>query len=98
MVDLDDFKLYNDTYGHDAGDKALKVVVEVIRRHVRKTDKVVRFGGDEFLLLIPDINVDNFTKKLKEIQEEVHAARVPGYSQLKLSVSFGGVLSTGEKL
>ena len=97
MVDLDDFKLYNDTYGHDAGDKALKVVVEVIRRHVRKTDKVVRFG-DEFLLLIPDINVDNFTKKLKEIQEEVHAARVPGYSQLKLSVSIGGVLSTGEKL
>ena len=95
MVDLDDFKLYNDT---DAGDKALKVVVEVIRRHVRKTDKVVRFGGDEFLLLIPDINVDNFTKKLKEIQEEVHAARVPGYSQLKLSVSIGGVLSTGEKL
>ena len=98
MVDLDDFKLYNDTYGHDAGDKALKVVVEVIGRHVRKTDKVVRFGGDEFLLLIPDINVDNFTKKLKEIQEEVHAARVPGYSQLKLSVSIGGVLSTGEKL
>lgn len=98
MVDLDDFKLYNDTYGHDAGDKALKVVVEVIRRHARKTDKVVRFGGDEFLLLIPDINVDNFTKKLKEIQEEVHAARVPGYSQLKLSVSIGGVLSTGEKL
>ena len=98
MVDLDDFKLYNDTYGHDAGDKALKVVVEVIRRHVRKIDKVVRFGGDEFLLLIPDINVDNFTKKLKEIQEEVHAARVPGYSQLKLSVSIGGVLSTGEKL
>lgn len=98
MVDLDDFKLYNDTYGHDAGDKALKVVVEVIRRHVRKTDKVVRFGGDEFLLLIPDINVDNFTKKLKEIQEEVHTARVPGYSQLKLSVSIGGVLSTGEKL
>ena len=98
MVDLDDFKLYNDTYGHDAGDKALKAVVEVIQRHVRKTDKVVRFGGDEFLLLIPDINVDNFTRKLKEIQEEVHAARVPGYSQLKLSVSIGGVLSTGEKL
>ena len=98
MVDLDDFKLYNDTYGHDAGDKALNVVAEVILRHVRKTDKVIRFGGDEFLLLIPDINVDNFTRKLKDIQEEVHAARVPGYSQLKLSVSIGGVLSSGETL
>ena len=98
MVDLDDFKLYNDTYGHDAGDKALCTVVEIIRRPVRKKDKVVRFGGDEFLLLIPDINVDNFTKKLKEIQEEVHAARVPGYSQLKLSVSIGGVLSSNESL
>ena len=98
MVDLDDFKLYNDTYGHDAGDKALKTVVDVIRRHVRKKDKVVRFGGDEFLLLIPDINIDNFTKKLREIQEEVHAARVPGYCQLKLSVSIGGVLSFNETL
>ena len=98
MVDLDDFKLYNDTYGHDAGDKALKTVVDVIRRHVRKNDKVIRFGGDEFLLLIPDINIDNFTKKLREIKEEVHAARVPGYSQLKLSVSIGGVLSCNETL
>ena len=98
MVDLDDFKLYNDTYGHDAGDKALKTVVDIIRRHVRKKDKVVRFGGDEFLLLIPDINIDNFTKKLREIQEEVHASRVPGYSQLKLSVSIGGVLSFNETL
>lgn len=98
MVDLDDFKLYNDTYGHDAGDKALNVVAEVILRHVSKTDKVIRFGGDEFLLLIPDINVDNFTRKLKDIQEEVHEARVPGYSQLKLSVSIGGVLSSGETL
>lgn len=98
MVDLDDFKLYNDTYGHDAGDKALNAVADVIRRHVRKTDKVIRFGGDEFLLLIPDINVDNFTKKLKDIQEEVHSARVPGYTQLKLSVSIGGVLSSGEPI
>ncbi len=98
MVDLDDFKLYNDTYGHDVGDKALNTVVDVIRRHVRETDKVIRFGGDEFLLLIPDINVDNFTKKLREIQEEVHATRVQGYSQLKLSVSIGGVLSNNEPL
>ena len=98
MVDLDDFKLYNDTYGHDAGDKALKTVVEVIRCHVRKMDKVVRFGGDEFLLLIPDINIDNFTKKLREIQEEVHAARVPGYSKIKLSISIGGVISSGETI
>lgn len=96
MVDLDDFKLYNDTYGHDAGDKALTTVVEVIRHYIRKTDKVIRFGGDEFLLLIPDINIDNFTKKLKEIQEEIHVSKVPGYSHLKLSVSIGGVLSSGE--
>ena len=77
MVDLDDFKLYNDTYGHDAGDKALKAVVEVIHRHVRKTDKVVRFGGDEFLLLIPDINVDNFTRKLKRFRKKSMQSEFP---------------------
>ena len=94
MIDLDDFKLHNDTYGHNAGDLVLETVVNVIRNSIRKTDMLVRFGGDEFLLVMPDILEASFQKKLKQIQNEIHAAEVPGYSQLQVSVSIGGVLST----
>ena len=94
MIDLDDFKLHNDTYGHNAGDLVLETVVNVIRNIIRKTDVLVRFGGDEFLLVMPDILEASFQKKLKQIQNEIHAAEVPGYSQLQVSVSIGGVLST----
>ena len=94
MIDLDDFKLHNDTYGHNAGDLVLETVVNVIRNSNRRTDVLVRFGGDEFLLVMPDILEASFQKKLKQIQNEIHAAEVPGYSQLQVSVSIGGVLST----
>ena len=94
MIDLDDFKLHNDTYGHNAGDLVLETVVNVIRNSIRKTDMLVRFGGDEFLLVMPDILEASFQKKLQQIQNEIHAAEVPGYSQLQVSVSIGGVLST----
>ena len=94
MIDLDDFKLHNDTYGHNAGDLVLETVVNVIRNSIRKTDMLVRFGGDEFLLVMPDILEISFQKKLKQIQNEIHAAEVPGYSQIQVSVSIGGVLST----
>ena len=94
LIDLDDFKLHNDTYGHNAGDLVLETVVNVIRNSIRRTDVLVRFGGDEFLLVMPDILEASFQKKLKQIQNEIHAAEVPGYSQLQVSVSIGGVLST----
>lgn len=94
MIDLDDFKLHNDTYGHNAGDLVLETVVNVIRNSIRKTDMLVRFGGDEFLLVMPDILEASFQKKLQQIQNEIHVAEVPGYSQLQVSVSIGGVLST----
>ena len=94
MIDLDDFKLHNDTYDHNAGDLVLETVVNVIRNSIRKTDVLVRFGGDEFLLVMPDILEASFQKKLKQIQNEIHEAEVPGYSQLQVSVSIGGVLST----
>ena len=93
MIDLDDFKIYNDTFGHDAGDLALTTVVGIVKANVRRTDMLIRMGGDEFLLVMPDITDQIFADKLKQIQEKIHDTKVPGYSQLRLSVSIGGVLS-----
>ena len=91
MIDLDDFKIYNDTFGHDAGDLVLTTVVGIIKDNIRRTDMLIRMGGDEFLLVMPDIGEQAFADKL--IQEKVHSSKVPGYSQLRISVSIGGVLS-----
>ena len=57
---MDDFKIYNDTYGHNAGDLALITTVEAIRRCIRKNDTLIRYGGDEFLLVLQGISETMF--------------------------------------
>ena len=98
MIDLDDFKLYNDTYGHNAGDMVLDTIVGVIQNTIRKTDILIRFGGDEFLLVLPEISEDAFELKLKRIRQHVHETKIVGFTQMKLSVSIGGVMSHGEPI
>ena len=99
MIDLDDFKLYNDTCGHNAGDLALATVAGVIRGMIRRTtDILIRYGGDEFLLVMPGVKEEDFAQKLRQIQNEVHSKEVPGFSRLQLSVSIGGVLSEEHKI
>ncbi|RHP44958.1 MULTISPECIES: diguanylate cyclase [unclassified Clostridium] len=97
MIDLDDFKLYNDTWGHDAGDAVLRTLVQMLRNCVRDEDSIIRYGGDEFLLLMPDISQAQFEESLRRVKEKVCDADVPGYTNLRLSVSIGGVLSDGSK-
>ena len=94
VMDLDDFKIYNDTYGHHAGDLVLETVARVIRNCIRQTDTLIRFGGDEFLLLLPGIPAEKLPEKLEQIRSSVHGAQVPGYTHLRPSVSIGGVLQT----
>ncbi|MFR4579904.1 MAG: diguanylate cyclase [Clostridium fessum] len=96
MLDLDDFKTYNDIYGHVAGDKVLVTVSAAIISCIRKTDRLVRYGGDEFLLVMPGISLEAFVEKLHRIQDLICNMSVEGYPQLKLSVSIGGTLTNGE--
>lgn len=93
MIDLDDFKLYNDIYGHDMGDQVLCIVADVIKNCIRKTDKLIRYGGDEFLLILSDMVRGTLRGKLLQIQEAIENAMIPNCSRLKLTASIGGVIS-----
>ena len=93
ILDLDDFKLCNDVYGHSVGDEALITAVQTIRQCMNPTDCIIRYGGDEFLLLLQNISGENeLEKTLIDIQSRVHCSIVAGNPDVKLSVSIGGVV------
>lgn len=75
FIDIDNFKLINDTFGHTFGDKVLKAIVENIKSNLRKTDVIARMGGDEFALLLPEVNPENartaISKMRQKLQEEM---------------------------
>lgn len=96
VIDTDDFKLCNDTFGHNAGDVALTTIVSIIRGCIRKTDILIRTGGDEFILILPDVGENFFRKKLEQIQAAVGEARVSQYERMMLSISIGGVMCRNE--
>lgn len=98
MIDLDDFKLYNDIYGHDMGDQVLCIVADVIKNCIRKTDKLIRYGGDEFLLILSDMVRGTLRGKLLQIQEAIENATIPNCPRLKLTASIGGVISEDGKI
>ena len=96
MLDIDDFKLYNDSLGHMAGDMALCAVAEVIKNSIRKSDMAIRYGGDEFLIIIHDVTEQEFGKKLKDIHGAINRTVIPELSKLQLQVSIGGVICDDE--
>lgn len=93
MIDLDDFKLCNDTFGHAAGDAALRLTASIIHRCIRSTDMLVRYGGDELLLVLPNISAGHFVQKLRYISKRLSTAHLPEFSKLQLSASIGGVMA-----
>ena len=88
-MDLDDFKVHNDTYGHHGGDIALEVVADVVKGNIRKCDSLIRFGGDEFLLILANMPEKMLKKKLEKIRDQVHAAVIHECPHLRVSVSIG---------
>lgn len=93
VVDIDHFKSFNDMYGHKVGDAVLRVVAEVLRRHVRQDDLVARYGGEEFVLLLADAGLDAALAVAERIREEVGARhlrdRRTGRDLGRLTISAG---------
>ena len=94
LMDVDDFKICNDTYGHHAGDVALKTVASAIQSCIRSSDLLIRYGGDEFLLVLPGIPSDILQGKLEQICTAAQMASVPGYPHFRVSLSIGGTIQS----
>ena len=95
MLDLDHFKHINDTYGHLAGDAALSRAAQAIRSAIRTGDELVRYGGDEFLLLFHGMPRNALKKKLESIRAAVENLEFPEYPGLRITVSIGGAHAVG---
>lgn len=91
IVDVDLFKQINDTYGHPVGDEALKTIANTIRSGIRGSDTLIRYGGDEFLLIFSKIGEEVFYERLKQLRRAVQETKLPDYPEVKLDVSLGGV-------
>ena len=94
LMDVDDFKICNDTYGHHAGDVALKTVASAIQSCIRSSDLLIRYGGDEFLLVLPGIPGDFLQTKLEQICTAAQMASVPGYPHFRVTLSIGGTIQS----
>ena len=91
IIDVNQFKQVNDTYGHPAGDVVLRDIAAAIQSCIRSSDILVRYGGDEFLLLFPKMSENDMAEKNKRIKEAVANIVYTEYPTLHLSVSIGGV-------
>jgi diguanylate cyclase (GGDEF)-like protein len=90
LIDVDHFKAYNDELGHVAGDAALKQVADALRRAIRTGDSVFRYGGEEFVVLLPEQSLTDATSALDRLREAVCARAIvrPEHGQ-RLTVSAG---------
>ena len=96
VIDLDDFRVFNDTCGRHAGDLALGAVAAAIRGGIRSTDELVRLGCDKFVAVMPNIPSDDFARRLRHVSDAVHATIVPGHEHVSLTACVGGVRINGE--
>jgi diguanylate cyclase (GGDEF)-like protein len=94
LVDVDDFKRINDTEGHPVGDLALRELSALLRTSVRPYDVCARYGGDEFVIMMPECGGDEATERMDELQARIGAMRItlPDARELTMSVSIGAAI------
>lgn len=94
VLDIDNLKDTNDTYGHRAGDELLVKTVSIINSYIRSSDSVIRIGGDEFLLLFLGISKAAFENKLEDIRFAVSQLHLEEFPEARTTISIGAVFSS----
>ena len=91
MIDVDRFKQYNDTYGHQAGDRALESIAMTIRGACRGSDEAFRYGGEEIVLLLPDTPEQGLLKACERFRRQIEGLRIThkDHSQAQITISIG---------
>lgn len=87
LIDVDYFKVINDQFGHDAGDKVLQVVAQLLQKNIRSGDYIGRWGGEEFLLMMPGVSQDTAINICTRIHDALRTYNYP--HQQPLTASFG---------
>ena len=100
MMDIDHFKNVNDAHGHNIGDQALRIVAHIISEKIRIYDTAARWGGEEFLLILPGANIDEAEHIAERVRQGVETSSIPipGGNHLNLQASFGVSTSMPDKL
>jgi len=98
MIDLDNFKNINDTYGHTAGDEILKQLSNVLKYNIRTIDIATRWGGDEFVITLPGVNINDAFKIADRIRRNIHSHDF-SYNNIFLKVTASiGITSVGNEV
>jgi len=97
LFDIDHFKKINDTYGHDKGDYTLKTIAEIAKRILRKSDYIIRWGGEEFLVILPETDLDGAIKVAEKIRSNVENYNFKDIGKVTVSIGVT-MLKIGEPL
>ncbi|MDF2614508.1 MAG: diguanylate cyclase [Clostridia bacterium] len=90
MIDIDHFKNINDTYGHNQGDYALQELVRTVQKNIRKYDVFARFGGEEFIVVLPETDIRNAKEVAERIREAVENHKIKGIEKMTVSLGVAG--------
>ncbi|WP_245986733.1 GGDEF domain-containing protein [Vibrio pectenicida] len=89
LLDIDHFKQVNDTYGHQVGDEVLRITGRVLKLHTRRDDLSFRYGGEEFMVLLPNTDVEKALIVAEKLREEIEEARMLPSKKDRCTASFG---------
>ncbi|MDK2849739.1 MAG: hypothetical protein PWR32_406 [Candidatus Woesearchaeota archaeon] len=97
-IDINNLKKINDLYGHLEGDKVINYVAKTLRQCTRENEKIIRFGGDEFLIIADNANIDNAAKLLNRIEESLNqkTANLKSYNGVSIGYAIGKISSKEE--
>lgn len=96
MIDLDFFKKVNDSYGHEVGDQVLKILADVLKSQLRKSDILSRFGGEEFVIVLPETPVEGAKMVLNKVREYLSKVEIPSPLGKSFSVTLSGGVAGGD--